>query len=49
MSNLALLCRQRHQAKQARGWRLDQARPGTMIWTTPSGRTYTTLPTAYPG
>ena len=47
--NLAPLCRRHHQAKQAPGWHLDQPEPGTMIWTTPSGRTYTTHPSVYPG
>jgi hypothetical protein len=42
--NLAPLCRKHHQAKQAQGWRLDQPEPGIMIWTTPSGRRYTTFP-----
>jgi hypothetical protein len=46
--NLAPLCRRHHQAKQAPGWHLDQPEPGTMIWTTPSGRSYTTHPTVYP-
>jgi hypothetical protein len=46
--NLAPLCRRHHQAKQAPGWHLDQPEPGTMIWTTPSGRTYTTHPSVYP-
>ena len=44
---LAPLCRRHHRCKQAPGWRLLQPRPGTMRWTTPSGRTYTTTPTAY--
>jgi hypothetical protein len=46
--NLAPLCRRHHRAKQAPGWRLDQPAPGVMIWTTPSGRTWTTGPTVYP-
>ena len=46
--NLAPLCRRHHQAKQAPGWRLEQPEPGIMIWTTPSGRRYTTYPTTYP-
>ena len=46
--NLAPLCRRHHQAKQAPGWRLDQPEPGTMVWTTPSGRSYTTHPSVYP-
>jgi hypothetical protein len=44
----APVCRHDHRAKQAPGWTLTQPRPGTMIWTTPSGRTYTTGPTCYP-
>jgi hypothetical protein len=47
--NLAPLCRKHHEAKQAPGWRLEQSRPGILTWTTPSGRTYTTGPTVYPG
>ena len=46
--NVAPLCRKHHQAKQARGWRLDQPQPGIMIWTTPSGRRYTTGQASYP-
>ena len=26
----------------------DQPEPGTLIWRTPSGRSYTTTPTEYP-
>jgi hypothetical protein len=36
-------------AKQARGWQLGQPEPGTMVWVTPSGRSYATGPAAYPG
>ena len=46
--NLAPLCRRHHRAKQARGWRLTQPEPGTMVWVTPSGRSYATGPAAYP-
>jgi hypothetical protein len=46
--NLHPLCRRHHQAKQARGWRLDQPEPGTLIWTLPSGRRYTVTPEPYP-
>jgi hypothetical protein len=45
---LAPLCRGHHQAKQAPRWTLAQNQPGTMTWTTPSHRTYTTDPTSYP-
>jgi len=47
--NLAPLCRRHHRAKQARGWQLAQPEPGTMVWITPSGRSYATGPAAYPG
>jgi HNH endonuclease len=46
--NLAPLCRRHHRAKQAPGWRLGQPEPGIMVWTTPSGRSYTTHPSTYP-
>jgi hypothetical protein len=48
LCNLAPLCRRHHVAKQASGWYLEQTRPGVLSWTTPSGRRYTTTPTAYP-
>jgi len=46
--NLHPLCRQHHQTKQASGWHLDQPQPGVLVWTTPSGRRYTTTPEPYP-
>ncbi len=46
--NLGPLCRWHHQCKQASGWGLIQTRPGTFIWTAPSGRSYRTSPTEYP-
>ncbi|HEY2281566.1 MAG TPA: DUF222 domain-containing protein [Streptosporangiaceae bacterium] len=42
--DLAPLCRHHHRCKQSEGWRLDQPRPGTLTWTTPAGRRYTTTP-----
>jgi hypothetical protein len=45
---LAPLCRHHHRCKQSEGWRLDQPEPGVMIWTTPSGRHYVTVPDAHP-
>ncbi len=45
--NLAPLCRHHHRAKQAGGWWLEQPEPGVLRWRTPSGRSYTTLPTVY--
>jgi hypothetical protein len=41
-------CRHDHRKKQSRGWSLTQPEPGVMIWTTPSGRRYTTGPTPHP-
>jgi hypothetical protein len=46
--NLSPLCRRHHQAKQAPGWQLRQPEPGTLVWTAPHGRTYTTCPDTYP-
>ena len=45
--NVRPLCRRHHRCKQAPGWAARQPDPGTMIWTTPAGRTYTTGPTTY--
>jgi hypothetical protein len=45
--DLGPVCRRHHRAKQAPGWHLSQPQPGVMRWTTPSGRVYTTRPTAY--
>ncbi|HVB43830.1 MAG TPA: DUF222 domain-containing protein [Streptosporangiaceae bacterium] len=42
--NLGGLCRFHHQLKQHVRWQLTQPTPGTFIWTTPAGRTYTTQP-----
>jgi hypothetical protein len=46
--NLYPLCRHHHQCKQAPGWHLAQPQPGVLVWTTPSGRTYTTTAEPYP-
>ena len=46
--NLAPLCRRHHQVKQAPGWTLAQPEPGTLVWTAPHGRRYTTRPGTYP-
>jgi len=46
--NLAPVCRHGHRAKQAPGWHLEQPEPGVLVWTMPSGRTYTTRPDPYP-
>jgi hypothetical protein len=42
-------CRHDHRAKQAPGWRVEQAGArGWFRWITPSGRTYLSRPTQYP-
>ena len=41
-------CRYHHRLKQHPKWRVDQQPDGTLRWTTPSGRSYTTEPTRYP-
>ena len=46
--NLAPLCRHHHKCKQKDGWTLEQPEPGVLVWRTPAGRTYTTIPTEYP-
>ncbi|MGV0991822.1 MAG: HNH endonuclease signature motif containing protein [Mycobacterium sp.] len=47
-SNLSLKCRVHHLLKTfwcgQNGWREQQFADGTIIWTSPSGRTYTTKP-----
>jgi Domain of unknown function (DUF222) len=43
--NLKCLCRQHHRLKTFHGgWRDTQLADGTVIWTSPSGRTYRTYP-----
>ena len=41
-------CRHDHRLKQHPKWKVDQLPDGTVHWTTPAGRTYTTEPTRYP-
>lgn len=47
-SNLALLCRAHHLLKTfwtgEKGWGEEQFADGTIVWRSPSGRTYTTTP-----
>jgi hypothetical protein len=45
--NLGGVCRFHHKIKQHRGWRLVQPTPGVFVWTTPSGRSYTTQPDSH--
>jgi hypothetical protein len=41
-------CRHHHRLKQHPRWKAEQVTPGTLRWTTPSGRAYTTEPTRHP-
>jgi hypothetical protein len=43
-SNLGSLCRKHHLLKTFWGWLAQQLPDGTIIWTAPSGQTYTTHP-----
>ena len=47
-SNLKLLCRKHHLLKTfwtgPNGWRDEQTPDGTIVWTSPTGHTYTTTP-----
>ena len=47
--NIGPACRRHHRTKQAPGWTLTHHQPGTLSWTTPGHRSYTTTPTSYPG
>jgi hypothetical protein len=45
IDNLKCLCRQHHRLKTFHGgWRDTQLADGTVIWTSPTGRTYRTFP-----
>jgi hypothetical protein len=48
LCNGNLACRHDHRLKQDPRWKVEQVTPGTIRWTTPAGRTYTTEPTQYP-
>ena len=43
-SNIKCLCRKHHLLKTFCGWFDEQLPDGTVIWTSPSGQTYTTYP-----
>jgi hypothetical protein len=43
-TNLAVLCRHHHRLKHSPGWQVVQGPDGSMTWTTPSGRTFTSEP-----
>ena len=42
--NLKCLCRQHHRLKTFGGWRDKQTADGTIVWSSPTGQTYTTSP-----
>ena len=44
IDNLAFLCRGHHTLKHHGGWRVSQARGGTLTWTSPAGRVYLNRP-----
>jgi hypothetical protein len=46
--NLHPLCRRSHRTKQAPGWHVSQPEPGVLVWTLPSGRSYTKITEPYP-
>ncbi|TFV54090.1 HNH endonuclease [Mycobacterium sp. PS03-16] len=45
-TNLKCLCREHHRLKTFGGWRDEQLPDATVVWTSPAGRRYTTLPGA---
>jgi len=44
LENLKCLCRQHHRLKTFGGWRDKQLADGTVVWISPTGRTYRTAP-----
>ncbi len=48
LCNTGPKCRHDHRLKQHPGWKVEQRPDSTFVWTTPSGRQYTTEPTRYP-
>jgi Domain of unknown function (DUF222) len=42
--NISGGCRHDHRMKGSTAWRLEQPRPGTLIWTSPSGLSWTVQP-----
>ncbi|PPL19982.1 HNH endonuclease signature motif containing protein [Microterricola pindariensis] len=43
-ANLAVLCKKHHRLKHNSRWRVQQTGNGTLSWTSPGGREYTTTP-----
>jgi hypothetical protein len=46
--NIEPLCERHHHLKHTEGWLLTQPAPGVLVWITPAGRRYTTLPSQHP-
>jgi hypothetical protein len=46
--NLHTPCRRHHRLKGSAGWHAEMTAPGTITWTLPHGRSYTTTPEPYP-
>ncbi|HSZ43982.1 MAG TPA: HNH endonuclease signature motif containing protein [Streptosporangiaceae bacterium] len=46
--NLHTPCRRHHRLKGTAGWHAEMTAPGTITWTLPHGRSYTTTPEPYP-
>jgi Domain of unknown function (DUF222) len=46
--NLSAECARHHHLKHLPSWRLEQPRPGILIWTTPARLTHTVTPGPYP-
>ncbi len=46
-ANLAALCRHHHRVKHSPGWSVEHRPDGSLEWTTPVGRRFTTEPWAY--
>jgi hypothetical protein len=42
--NISGECRHDHRMKGSTAWRLRQPRPGTLVWTAPSGLSWTVTP-----
>ncbi|MFC0111259.1 HNH endonuclease signature motif containing protein [Kibdelosporangium aridum] len=45
--NLAALCKKHNLLKERSTWKIEQPHPGTLTFTTPSGKTHTTQPEPY--
>ena len=46
--NLSAECSRHHHLKHLPSWRLEQPRPGILVWTTPARLTHTVTPGPYP-